>query len=151
MIDKQKLLELIIASFSEKLIESQRDLGMLQESANSETKSSAGDKYETGRAQAQIEIGKLKGIIQVLNEQVAFCHRYLANNNTMNVVSTNSLVYTTEGIFYIMVNYGKLVYENQTIYVISQESPLAKLIWSETIGANFLMPNNKTALITAIY
>ena len=52
---KLLLLNTIKAQLDEKIQVALQAMKAAQESANAETKSSAGDKYETGRAMGQIE------------------------------------------------------------------------------------------------
>jgi len=59
MLDKELVLATAIDLVSGKLINIQREFDALQESLLSQTKSSAGDKHETGRAMAQLEQEKL--------------------------------------------------------------------------------------------
>src|ERR1043166_4419031 len=79
-----------------------------QESANQEEKSSAGDKYETGRAMAQIardqaaqqldEALKLKNVLD-----------RIATTSSSNKIALGSLVITDQNRFYISVSLGKVV------------------------------------------
>src|SRR4051812_36116924 len=83
-----------------------------QESANEETKSSAGDKYETGRAMAQLErdknaaqLGeaqKLKQIISTINPE-----------SVSKYAEPGALVHTSSGEFYLAISLGKIVMDSQ--------------------------------------
>ena len=57
---KLKVVEKCLDSVQVKLSQLEVEKSKIQDSANNETKSSMGDKYETGRAMAQNEIGKLE-------------------------------------------------------------------------------------------
>ena len=56
---KQELYQLLLSRLDQDITALEQDVRDLQLSANEETKSSAGDKYETGRAMIQIEIEQL--------------------------------------------------------------------------------------------
>ena len=55
---KKHLLKQILKKLDQKIASSQLEVESIKESKNSDTKSSAGDKHETGRAMAQQELDK---------------------------------------------------------------------------------------------
>ncbi len=98
------------------------------ESANDDTKSSSGDKHETGRAMAQLE--QEKGSKQ-LSEALEFKSvlKKINPEQKSDKILLGSLVYTNKGAFYIAVAAGKIMIEGQTFFAISSVSPIAlKLI-----------------------
>jgi transcription elongation GreA/GreB family factor len=104
----------------------------IQASANEETKSSAGDKYETGRAMAQLEIEKHN--LQL--EEVKRMKQDLTRIDPLHqsdVVITGSLVFTDRGNFYIAINAGEIDIDQKKFITISAAAPLAqKLIGLRT-------------------
>jgi len=142
MIEKRKVIEVVINQLNERIAEIQKDLVLLQESKNSETKSSAGDKYETGRAQAQIEIDKLRGSMLQFQGQLSICQRVIENVDIYKRVSLGSLITTTLGKFLILVNAGKLDLAGTQVFVISPESPMAKVLLNKEVGEWVILPNN---------
>lgn len=98
-----------------------------QDAANNETKSSAGDKHETGRAMAQLETEKLyTQLNDALTQKQIFSKINLNQKNKQ--ITIGSLVYTDKCIFYISISLGKVKINNETIYVISPHSPIGKLL-----------------------
>jgi transcription elongation GreA/GreB family factor len=98
------------------------------ESANDDTKSSSGDKHETGRAMAQLEQEKSG---KQLNEALEFKSilEKINPEQKSEKILLGSLVYTSKGAFYISVAAGKLTIDNQIFFAISPISPIAmKLI-----------------------
>jgi hypothetical protein len=55
---KIKLYQYCVEFIDKRIAGAREAIQIAQDSANEETKSSAGDKYETGRAMAQLEIEK---------------------------------------------------------------------------------------------
>jgi hypothetical protein len=120
---KQKLLFLCFAFVDERIASARQAIHLAQASANEETKSSAGDKYETGRAMAQLEIEK-SGV--QLNEALRV-KKTLEQINLTQVstsVQPGSLVFTTQGVFFISVSAGKLSAYGVTCYAVSPLSPV---------------------------
>ena len=84
-------------------------------SSQNETKSSAGDKHETSRAMAQLEMEKNQQSLQQLLKM-----RHALNE------SKPLLLNTCKGYFYISVALGKITVDNKQVMVISPSSPLGK-------------------------
>jgi transcription elongation GreA/GreB family factor len=107
-----------------------------QDAANNETKSSAGDKHETGRAMAQLETEKLsKQLSEALKIEQTLTQ---TNPNTEHQkVGLGSLITTNNGIFYLSVSLGKLTLNELTYFIISPASPIGKLLTGLTINASF--------------
>jgi len=126
----------------------QNTIKEIQESLLSETKSSAGDKHETGRAMLQLEreksgnqlaeIQKLKAILNKVNSEAK--HQKIA---------LGSVVYTTQSNYFIAISAGEIVLDSKRFYAISQDTPIAKLLISKTLGDEVLF-RNTTIRITQI-
>lgn len=104
-----------------------------QASANEESKSSAGDKYETGRAMAQIERDRHA---QLLAEALKL-QQELARVNidkAYETVQPGSLVSTDRGWFFISISAGKLTHERVDYFAVSPASPIASLLIGKRAG-----------------
>jgi transcription elongation GreA/GreB family factor len=107
----------------------------VQQSANSETKSTAGDKHETARAMAQLEVEMLSKQLREINKSVDLLKR-IPIRNTSDTVQPGSVVETSIGTFYLSVGLGNIQVDGKTIMAISIESPLAKAILGKKSGEN---------------
>ena len=96
----------------------------LAESGNSENKSSAGDKHETTRAMMQLEQEKTGNQLKESEEQLKEFER-IDFTKTPQTITQSSLVETNKGLFFIAASIGKIIVDNQTVFVISSKSPLA--------------------------
>ncbi|PBQ30879.1 3-oxoacyl-ACP synthase [Sphingobacteriaceae bacterium] len=94
-------------------------------SMENETKSSAGDKHETARAKMQSEHEKLSWQLDELKNQYEQLTK-IDKERSIQSVSSQNLVYTDKGIFFIIIPLGKVELDGKTIYVISPGSPLGK-------------------------
>ena len=144
---KSELLEIIHQKISEK-IQKLEQLIAETRASNNDTKSSMGDKYETSREMLQQEINNLQ--IQ-LNEHLK-SQKILKNinPNPHKVVSLGSLVETEKGKFFIAVSLGELSFNQEKIFVISAESPLAKAMNGKKTGESFVV-NNLSQIIKNIW
>lgn len=104
-----------------------------QASANQEEKSSAGDKYETGRAMAQIARDQAA---QQLDEalQLKNVLDRIATASPSNKIASGSLVITDQSRFYISVSLGKVVIAREEYLAISPQAPLGKLLLGRSVG-----------------
>ena len=144
---KSELLEIIHQKISEK-IQKLEQLIAETRASNNDTKSSMGDKYETSREMLQQEINNLQ--IQ-LNEHLK-SQKILKNinPNPHKIVTLGSLVETEKGMFFIAISLGEILFNQEKIFVISAESPLAKAMNGKKTGESFVV-NNLSQIIKNIW
>lgn len=107
--------------------------------SNNDTKSSMGDKYETGREMLQQEINNLqRQLNEVLNQQ-AVLQKITADPSEK--VQNGALVSTNKGLFYVSASVGEIIFENQKIMTVSAESPLVKAMFGKKMGERFTINN----------
>lgn len=98
-----------------------------QDAANNETKSSAGDKHETGRAMAQLETEKLNA---QLSEALKLTETLSKINPSQEhkIIGLGSLVITNNGNFFIGASLGKIEHKGLIYFAISAVSPIGQLL-----------------------
>lgn len=106
-----------------RLHELKTQINEVQESANNNTKSSAGDKYETGRAMAHLELEKLQQSHQHNKQLLQLLKQY---DKSSTQLEAGALVETQKGWFYISVALGKMKFEGKDLFCLSPSSPLAQ-------------------------
>ncbi len=104
-----------------------------QESANSESKSSAGDKYETGRAMAQLERDRHAQLLADAKRMLADLEK-INPDTTTSVVVPGSLVRTNRGTFFLAISAGKLSHEGADYFAVSIASPIGALLMGKHVG-----------------
>ena len=113
---------------------------------NNETKSSAGDKYETGRAMMQRERDKAEAQLFQIEKQMAQL-KTIQKLGDSDSVGQGSLVITNEGFYLIAISLGKVKLEDETYYVISPESPISKSIWGRKSGHKIQFQNREIEIL----
>lgn len=111
----------------------QNTISEIQESLLSETKSSAGDKHETGRAMLQLErekAGQQLAEVQKLKETLSKIDVFKTSKN----VCLGSVVYTSQANYFISISAGKLSIENTSFFSISPNTPIGLLLLSKQVG-----------------
>ncbi len=121
--NKTEIINLINQKLSDK-IQNLEKLIAETRASNNDTKSSMGDKYETGREMLQQEINNLQVQLNEVLKQQDFLKTILIK--TSDKAEKGAIVKTEKGLFFISVSLGEMTFENQKIICISPESPLAK-------------------------
>lgn len=147
MNNKEDLIQIINQKLSEKT-QNLEKLILETRASNNDTKSSMGDKYETGREMLQQEINNLQiQLNEVLKQQDLL--KTIANK-TNEKAEKGALVKTEKGLFFISVSLGEIISENQKIICISPESPLAKAMNGKQKGETLSVNNMSQKIIEII-
>src|SRR5690554_4551752 len=130
---KQQLFSQCEAFCNSRLNNIQKIIEEIQESLTSETKSSAGDKHETGRAMLQLErekAGNQLAEIQKLQELLS----KIDVSKTSKTVCLGSVVLTSNSNYFMAISAGEIVVDKQKIFAISPNTPIGKLLMGKQIG-----------------
>jgi transcription elongation GreA/GreB family factor len=111
----------------------QNTINEIQESLTSETKSSAGDKHETGRAMLQLEREKAGHQLAEIENTRALLQK-VNIEKTSNGIGLGSIVYTTQANYFIAISAGELIVDHDKFYAISANTPIANLLLSKKVG-----------------
>jgi transcription elongation GreA/GreB family factor len=146
---KQQLYDYCQAYISKRITTAREAIRASQDAANDETKSSAGDKYETGRAMMQLEMEKdsaqLAEAMKLKNQL-----DQIAINKRPPSIQPGCLVITNQGNFFVALSVGQLVVENTKYYAISMESPIGAKLKGLKQG-DFFEFNTKTYKIEQVW
>lgn len=130
---KQKLYAACVAATEQRIHTIRETLAALAEAKNSETKSSVGDKYETGRAMLQIE--EEKGNRQLLEAlQTRQILESIDPDHLSATVRAGSLVRTDQGNYYVAIGIGKVTLDGEVYYCVSAAAPLVKAMLGKQAG-----------------
>ena len=118
----------------------------IQDSANNETKSSAGDKYETGRAMMQQEKDKyniqLNRAVNVRNQL-----QRIDPEKVYDKVSFGAVVKTRLANYFIAISAGRMEVEGEKFYVISPQAPLAQELLQKSSGDTFVFNDQEMKIL----
>lgn len=146
---KFQLYDQCLAYAQSRIETAQSAISAARESANEDTKSSAGDKYETGRAMMQQEIDRHS--LQLLEaRKLKQLLEQIKPEHESDNVQAGSLVITNQGAFYIAVSAGTLSVNGHNYYAISALSPIGARLLRQKEGLSFEF-NHKTYVIENIY
>ena len=152
MKDKVSIKKAVLAECQAKVAESIASTTALLNhsiaSMHGETKSSAGDKFETSRAMLQAEQDRLKTILiksKELEHQLARLPMEIHDE-----VRPGCIVVSETATYFLAVGLGKIKAEEKVYYVISQASPIGRLLVGKQKGESIIF-NGKTTTITDVF
>lgn len=119
-----------------------------QAAANEESKSSVGDKYETGRSMMQIEGEKAAHQLAEAMKLKAVLDRISPDTHSKKIV-TGSLVITNSAKIFISIGIGKLNLDGEDILVVAPTSPLGKALMGLSVNDRISF-NNESIVILAL-
>lgn len=136
MIDKKKVHSACLDVLDKKIIIARNGMEEAQASANNETKSSAGDKYETGRAMSQRERDlHARQLAELMNMKKTLTN--IDPNKSCSKVELGAWVETETNSFYISASLGAVEVGNQKVMAISAISPIAQAMLDKKAGDTF--------------
>jgi len=125
------------------------NLQSIIESRNNETKSSVGDKYETGRAMMQLEFQKVESQLNRIKADHSELKALDLNKKTSKI-EKGSIIKTNQGVYFISVALGKIKLDDQIYFCLSLQSPIGKLLQHKKVGDKILF-NGKEISIHEFY
>ena len=123
---RQDIFEGLGSELERSLASRRGDLLSLREALGTETKSSAGDKHETGRAMIHLEQARVLEAVNRLEAMRSKLRQYAAAVGTVQRVSPGALVETTGPWVLVGVPLGKMQLPNALVLCVGAEAPLAQ-------------------------
>ena len=142
---KTKIHAVILQHLDERMEQGKNDYLLAKESRDSDTKSSAGDKFETGREMMQREMDKISASLDMLKGQLAQMKRISLNENKTRI-GVGSFITTDAENYYVSVGLGKLMCGETTFYAISADSPLGELLMGKKVNDTIELRGRKITL-----
>nr|WP_321248302.1 3-oxoacyl-ACP synthase [uncultured Psychroserpens sp.] len=146
---KQDLYNQCLSFVDNRLQTIKNTISEIQESLTSETKSSAGDKHETGRAMLHIErekAGQQLAEIQKINQIFS----KIDVSETSETVVLGSVVFTTQANYFVAVSAGEISVASDKFYAISAITPIAQLLLGKKCGDDIQFRDQVFKIITII-
>jgi len=143
---KKALLEFCWKHVNERTDRLKKQSDELQESLGSETKSSAGDKHETGRAMVQLEQEKLGQQLQELDATRSILNK-INIDKPSNKIRLGSLVKTSMANYFIAISAGAFKHNKGVVYCISANAPIARLLLGKERGENFVFNGDEQSIL----
>ncbi|MBL4862128.1 MAG: 3-oxoacyl-ACP synthase [Crocinitomicaceae bacterium] len=147
MLDKAHVYQALKKELETKISRLQIAFDDLLLALTSNTKSSAGDKHETGRAMAQLEQEKLSsqlGQLTLLKEALA----KIEPDEKHESIQFGSLIKTGNGYFFLSIGLGKISLDDENIFCLTATSPMGKVLIGKSAGDTIQMNSNTIQIIS---
>ncbi len=145
---KVELLEHCKETVEKRYSKIKQTISDIEESLEDESKSSAGDKHETGRAMLQIdrenagkqlhEIENLQALVKKIEIKVI-----------SDYVRLGSLVYTSNGSYFVSISIGLVTVGKTGYFCVALQSPIGQLLSGKKKGESFAF-NGKEFVVKSI-
>ncbi|MCB9195148.1 MAG: hypothetical protein H6598_02900 [Flavobacteriales bacterium] len=113
----------------------------VQEGANDDTKSTAGDKHETSRAMAQIEVERLSQQLELQLQQFTLLQSLPTGRSTE--IERGAYIKTDKGDFYLGVGLGSVNYDGIKVMTLGMNAPLSILLIEKKINDTVSLNGNQ--------
>lgn len=142
---KAKLIAKINELLAERIDTAQKAIQSVKESRDSDTKSSAGDKYETGREMIQQEMDKLQS--QLVKAQ-SMKNDLLQINPEVKFkqVEFGSLVRCNAGNYFFSVALGKIDLDDSPYFCLSMVSPIGQALLQKGLGEEIVFNGRRLVI-----
>ncbi len=124
------------------------EINRTKESVANESKSTAGDKHETGRAMMHLEQEKNAAQLKKLIETKKILNR-IDTNLQPDTIALGSVIETNHGNFFISISAGKIDIFDKSYFAISLQSPIGNNLKGKKENESFTF-NSKTYRIESI-
>jgi transcription elongation GreA/GreB family factor len=146
---KEQLHQQCLDYVQARMAAAQQGIDEAQQASKDDTKSSAGDKYETGRAMMQQETDRNMAQLTEANKlKVAL--NSINPTTGLTVIDTGSIVKTNNGNFYLAISAGTLTVNGESYFAISPASPIGVKMKGLKAGEEFNVNGKEYRIIQVL-
>ncbi len=146
---KESLYEACLQAVESRIGHAEEALMQARDASRDETKSSAGDKYETTREMMQQDIDRNSTQLYEA-KKLSFQLEQCRDAEIDDTVVPGALVKTSKAWMYIAVSIGKLQIGEYSVFVVSPASPVGQALMGKTSGSAFTI-NGIDQTIESVY
>jgi transcription elongation GreA/GreB family factor len=143
---KEKLLEHCFLWIVERHQRINKTVSNIKIALEEESKSSAGDKHETGRAMLQIERENAGHQLKEI-EKVEQSLKRVQINKPSGLIHLGSLVTTTQATYFLSISAGKFSLQKKDYFCIAPNAPIGILLLGKQKGDFFVFHNDKIEVV----
>lgn len=139
---KSLLYQQCLVYVQKRMLEAENAFRDAEQAANDDTKSSAGDKYETGREMMQQEKNRITAQLNEANKLMVALNHTSTKGNSF-VADNGSVVITDNGRFYLAISAGNIIVDGEAFIAVSPASPIGMKLKGLKAGDIFDMNGKK--------
>lgn len=142
---KERVLQVCEQQLTDKKEDCKHRIEILKDSLSNESKSTAGDKHETGRAMIHLELEKTGTQLNRIEEGIKILNRI--NAERKSTASLGALVETEKGVYFISLSLGEVDLSGEKVYVVSPASPIGALLLGKKKGSKISFQGQQMTLL----
>lgn len=131
--DKQHIYAHLKGMVSDRIEATSAEVRSLMDSRDNDSKSTAGDKHEVGRAMAQTEIDALQAQLARHQSDMAELERVVLDRS-VDEVGYGSLVTSDAGVYFISIGLGVVDTAEGRVYCVSPAAPVGRALIGARLG-----------------
>ena len=143
---KQKLLEHVKQQVFKRHLKIKQTISDIEESLLEESKSTSGDKHETGRAMLQIDRENAGKQLLEIEKLISILPK-IEIRTTSDYIRLGSLVYTEKFTYFISLCTGLTKLDDEEYVCISLNSPIGTQLIGKRTGDTFVFNNETFAIL----
>ncbi len=144
---KKDLFEACIVFVNKKLMNIEEIMQANQIALENESKSSAGDKHETGRAMLHLEMEKASQQFEVVTSMKDVLKR-INLKTTSDHARLGSLVNTNQGCYFLSISAGQVNIDDKQYFAVSSSSPIGALLLGKTKGSQMMLGDKMITILS---
>jgi transcription elongation GreA/GreB family factor len=143
---KTKIHQALVSALNSQIAEFSKVLSSIKVSKNDDTKSSAGDKFETGREMMQVELDKTESQLNKVYYSLEILNQ-LKKTQVDASIKLGSLVMCDSGTYYMSIGYGSISVDGVKYFAISLKSPIGELLFGKRVGDQIQLNNRIISIL----
>jgi hypothetical protein len=146
---KKELLEQVFKQINDKISILQSEFKVYKDSAENETKSTAGDKHDTSKSMMQLEQEKMGAqLSDLLNQKSVLLN--ITVNTEQKSIGLGSLFYTNNGNFFLSIFSKQIILNSVNYFPVSIQSPIGKELLKSKKGSTITINAKQYTVIDIV-
>jgi transcription elongation GreA/GreB family factor len=144
---KQALLRICTDYVQKRISHIREVLNQASEDAQTDQKSSMGDKYETSRAMLHLTQENASVQLREATKLQLLLTRIDPDLDALSNANVGSLVMTERHRFFIAISIGEAIVSDQTFLIVSPDSPIGKSLMTKRAGDHFQFQGREETIL----
>ncbi|MBE8720597.1 GreA/GreB family elongation factor [Sphingobacterium pedocola] len=143
---KREIVNVCFEHVQSRIQEIDRAIDDAQYALTEETKSSAGDKYETSREMIQQDFNRYQSQLNIANTDK---NVLLQINSEIDHEEAllGSVITTNNGVYFLSISIGAITVSGMSIFVVSPASPIGQTLWGKKTNDTFEFNQKKNTIL----
>src|SRR5690606_8128500 len=150
VMNKDQVIDACYTIINQKIEQVNLAIADANQSLHDDTKSSAGDKYETSREMSQQDLTRYEQQLKVLHADMELRRRIQTQKTESSRAGLGSLIQTNNALYFLATSSGLVSLGDKKVFSISTASPIGKLLLGLSVGDTFTF-NGASQTIIGLY